>query len=221
VSRISIQSSNDPSTRGVALSSTQGSPIRIVWTGQEIERSKRTALRLTMQRTGRASMGYKVKERGVQFNVPKDRDGRGGNYLSSLLSKSSCDYDDVDIDMTYRMCCISVGNSPSYKAATLFDTGAHASFVNREVANWIEEHGRTDRQVSDRMRGWHEASVTTVSLAGTPMSSPILGSVVFDLTLWPAEYGVSDCRYSRMSSAGRWCWSSAGLLRPSCHCRFQ
>jgi hypothetical protein len=36
--------------------------------------------------------GYKVKERGVQFNVPKDRDGRGGNnYLSSLLSKSSCD----------------------------------------------------------------------------------------------------------------------------------
>ena len=53
--------------------------------------------------------GYKVKERGVQFNVPKDRDGRGGNnHLSSLLSKSSCDCDDADIDMTYRMCCISV-----------------------------------------------------------------------------------------------------------------
>jgi hypothetical protein len=68
--------------------------------------------------------GYKVKERGVQFNVPKDRDGRrGNNYLSSLLSKSSCDCDDADIDTTYRMCCISVGKSPSYKAATLFDTG--------------------------------------------------------------------------------------------------
>jgi hypothetical protein len=26
--------------------------------------------------------GYKVKERGVQFNVPKDRDGRGGNNYS-------------------------------------------------------------------------------------------------------------------------------------------
>jgi hypothetical protein len=104
------------------------------------------------------------------------------HHLPSLVSKSSCDCDDTDIDMTYRMCCISLGNSPSYKSATLFDTGAHASFVNREVASWIEEHGRTDRQVSDRMRGWHEASGTTVSLAGTSMSSPILGSVVFDLT---------------------------------------
>jgi hypothetical protein len=99
--------------------------------------------------------GYKVKERGVQFNVPKVCDGRGGNnYLSSLLSKSSCDYDDADIDMTYRMCCISVGNSPSYKAATLFDTGADASFVNREVASWIEEHGGTDRQVPEQKRRW-------------------------------------------------------------------
>ena len=74
------------------------------------------------------------------------------------MSKSSCDCDDADIDMTYGMCCISVGNSPSYKAATLFDTGAHASFVNREVATWIEEHGGTDRQVSDRKSGWQEAS---------------------------------------------------------------
>ena len=84
--------------------------------------------------------------------------------------------------MTYRMCCISVGNSPSYKAATLFDTGAHASFVNREVADWIENQEMTDRQVPDRKRGWQEAIGTTVSLAGTSMSSQILGSVVFDLT---------------------------------------
>jgi hypothetical protein len=126
--------------------------------------------------------GYKVKERGVQFNVPKDRDRRGGNnYLSLLLSKSSCDCDDADIDMTYRMCCISVGNSPLYTAVTLFDTGAHASFVNREVASWIEEHGGTDRQMLGQKRGWQEASSTTVPLAGTSMSSPILGSVVFDL----------------------------------------
>jgi len=103
------------------------------------------------------------------------------HHLPSLVSKSSCDCDDADIDKTYRMCCISVGNSPSYKAATLLDMGAHASFVNREVASWIDEHGRTDRQVSNRMRGWHEASGTTVSLAGASKSSPILGSVVFDL----------------------------------------
>jgi hypothetical protein len=84
--------------------------------------------------------------------------------------------------MTYRMCCSSVGNSPSYKVATLFDTGAHASFVNKEVDSWIEEYERTDQQVSDRMGGWHEASGTTVPLTGTSMSCPILGSVVFDLT---------------------------------------
>ena len=64
----------------------------------------------------------------------------------------------------------------------MFDTGAHASFINREVASWIEEYGGTDRQVSDRKRGWQEANDTTVSLAGTSMSSPILGHVVFDLT---------------------------------------
>jgi len=35
--------------------------------------------------------GYKVNERGVHINVPKDGDVRGGNnYLSSLLRKSSC-----------------------------------------------------------------------------------------------------------------------------------
>ena len=36
--------------------------------------------------------------------------------------------------------------------------------------------------MSDRKRGWQEANNTTVSLAGTSMSSPILGHVVFDLT---------------------------------------
>ena len=40
------------------------------------------------------------------------------------------------------MCCLTVADSPSYKAATLFDTGAHASFVNREVAAWVEGHAR-------------------------------------------------------------------------------
>jgi hypothetical protein len=37
------------------------------------------------------------------------------------------------------MCCILVGTSPSFKAATLFDTSANASYVNREVAAWIED----------------------------------------------------------------------------------
>jgi len=126
--------------------------------------------------------------------------------------------------MTYRMCCISVGNSPSYKAATLFDTGAHASFVNREVASWIDEHGRTDRQVSNRMRGWHEASGTTVSLAGTSMSSPILGSVVFDLTFlnegknhgWVKENPVGcNCSNNRSDKTPVWYGHTIRGLRTS------
>jgi hypothetical protein len=84
--------------------------------------------------------GHQVIERGAQFDVQKDREVI---TTSRLQSKSSCDCDDADIDKTYRMCCISLGNSPS------FDTGAHASFVNREVASWIEEHGRTDRQAAN------------------------------------------------------------------------
>ena len=36
--------------------------------------------------------GHKVKVESCPVQRPKDRDGRGGNnYLSSLLSKSSCD----------------------------------------------------------------------------------------------------------------------------------
>ena len=80
------------------------------------------------------------------------------------------------------MCCITVGTSPSFKAATLFDTGANASYVNREVAAWIEVQAGKGKQQRGRKRGWEAERITTVSLAGTSMSSPILGSVVFDLT---------------------------------------
>jgi hypothetical protein len=80
------------------------------------------------------------------------------------------------------MCCITVGNSPSFKAATLFDTGASASYVNREVAAWIEDQTGKGTQQGRRKRGWEAERNTTVSLAGTSMSFSILGSSVFDLT---------------------------------------
>ena len=78
---------------------------RIAWTGQGIERSKWTALRLTMQRTGRAYMGLlgrlHLMSRGSvrRRHLPRDN-----HHLPSLVSKSSCDCDDADIDKTYRMC---------------------------------------------------------------------------------------------------------------------
>ena len=51
--------------------------------------------------------GHKPATRRVEFEGVKDRDAR-------------------DVDITYRMCCITVGTSPS-----LFDMGANASNVNR------------------------------------------------------------------------------------------
>ena len=62
------------------------------------------------------------------------KDTKGIQPTMTSLAHISCDCDAQDIDTTYRMCCVTVGNSPSYSAATLFDTDAHTSFVNREVA---------------------------------------------------------------------------------------
>ena len=76
------------------------------------------------------------------------------------------------------------GTAHHIKLPPYLTRGAHASFVNREVAQWIEEHGGADRQVPQQQRGWQKAGSTSVSLAGTSMSSPILGSVVFNLTFF-------------------------------------
>ena len=64
----------------------------------------------------------------------------------------------------------------------VFDTGAHASFVNREVAEWIGQQARPATRLGAKKRGRHGDSNTSVSLAGTSLSSPILGSVTFELT---------------------------------------
>ncbi len=102
--------------------------------------------------------------------------------MSTTMTHPSCDCDDTDVDTTYRMCCSTVGNSPSFSAATLFDTGAHTSFVNREVAAWIELQAKGDKGYAKRRRLGPETAAASVSLAGTSHNSAILGSVVFDLT---------------------------------------
>ena len=63
--------------------------------------------------------------RRVEFEGFRDRDARGG-MLRQLANTTlgSCDCDDADIYITYRMCWISVDNNSPFKAATLFDTGA-------------------------------------------------------------------------------------------------
>ena len=83
----------------------------------------------------------------------------------------------------YRMCCITTSNSPnSLSVPTLFETGANpTSFVNRQVAAWIES------QQSPQAHGKRKHSpvpTAAASLAGTSQSSPIYGSVVFNLTFF-------------------------------------
>ena len=102
-------------------------------------------------------------------------------FLPTLCYMCNCD--DTDIDTMYRTCCITAGNSPtSLSVTTLFDTGANpTSFVNRQVAAWIES------QQSPQAHGKRKhspAPLAAVSLAGTSQSSPIYGSVVFNLTFF-------------------------------------
>ena len=66
------------------------------------------------------------------------------------------------------MCCITVGNSPSFSAAT-------TSFVNREVVALIELQAKSDKGYAKRRRLGPATAAMLVSLAGTPHTS-----VVFD-----------------------------------------
>ena len=104
--------------------------------------------------------GSKTATRRVEFEGVRDRDASGGNprHLATMTHRA-CDCDDADIDVSYRMCCISANNNPPFKAATLFDTGAHAS-VNREVAAWIGTQNGPAKQLGARKRGWQDDVVS-------------------------------------------------------------
>jgi hypothetical protein len=78
-------------------------------------------------------------------------------------------------------------NSTTYfNALTLFDTGAYTSFVNREVAKWLEmqQHGGTVVGAHLARSSRHDVPTSEVGLAGTQLSSSIYGTVVFDLTFF-------------------------------------
>ena len=62
-----------------------------------------------------------------------------------------------------------------FTALTLFDTGAYTSFVNREVAKWLEaqQDGEPSHKISR-----HDTPTATVGLAGTVLSSNIYGEMM-------------------------------------------
>ena len=96
-------------------------------------------------------------------------------------------YPESDVNSTYRQCLVSPPASSTYfTALTLFDTGAYTSFVNREVAKWLEQRQEKDKEGLglNRTSSRHDIPTAVVGLAGTTMNSSIYGSVVFDLSLF-------------------------------------
>ena len=63
--------------------------------------------------------------------------------MLATISNVKCDRDDADIDIAYRMCCITVGTSPSFKV------GTSPSFM----AAWIENQVGKDKLQGGRKRG--------------------------------------------------------------------
>ena len=76
-----------------------------------------------------------------------------------------------------------------FNALTLFDTRAYTSFVNREVAKWLEQqqHEGTVAEAHLTRSSRHDVPTSEVGLAGMQMSSSIYGTIVFDLTISPAR----------------------------------
>jgi hypothetical protein len=71
-------------------------------------------------------------------------------------------------------------------STTHFTGGAYTSFVNREVAKWLEQqqHGGTVAGAHPVQSSRHDVPTSEVGLAGTQLSSSIYGTVVFDLTFF-------------------------------------
>ena len=66
--------------------------------------------------------------------------GKGTQCLTDIVTHLSCNCGESDINSSYRQCLVSMRSSTTYfTALTLFDTGAYTSFVNREVAKWLEQ----------------------------------------------------------------------------------
>jgi hypothetical protein len=132
-------------------------------------------------------------------NDRRDRDGgRGGHggregrghvhfardtgtpCLTSSITHLTCNCGGADVNSTYRQCLVSMRNSTTYfHALTLFDTGAYTSFVNREVAKWLElqQHGGSVAGAHLARSSRHDVPTSEVDLAGTQLSSSIYGTV--------------------------------------------
>ena len=86
--------------------------------------------------------------RGVHFD---DRNRGGMLCRTDIVTHLSCNCGESDINSAYRQCLVSLPASSAYfTALTLFDTGAYTSFVNREVAKWLEQRQEGDKEALGR-----------------------------------------------------------------------
>jgi hypothetical protein len=99
------------------------------------------------------------------------------------ITHLTCNCGGADINSTYHQCQVSMRNSTIYFNA--FDTSAYTSFVNREVAKWLEQqHGGIVAGAHHVKSSRHDVPTSEVGLADTQLSCSIYGSVVFDLTFF-------------------------------------
>ena len=85
---------------------------------------------------------------GSSREVHFDDKNRGMLCRTDIVTHLSCNCGESDINSTYRRCLVSlpVTSSTYFTALTLFDTGAYTSFVNREVARWLEQRQEGDKE---------------------------------------------------------------------------
>jgi len=71
-----------------------------------------------------------------------------GTGQTDIITHLSCNCGESNTHSSYRQCLVSIRASTTYfMALTLFNTGAYTSFVNREVAKWLErqrDNSKTD-----------------------------------------------------------------------------
>jgi len=78
--------------------------------------------------------GRGPREPRVQF------DPSGTSHRTDTITHLTCNCGSTNEDTIYRQCLVSLHRPTTYfTALTLFDTSAYTSFVNREVAEWLEQ----------------------------------------------------------------------------------
>jgi hypothetical protein len=119
--------------------------------------------------------------RGGHGTVHFDTKDKGMPCRTDVITHLSCNCGGTDINSTYRQCLVS---TTYFTALTLFDTGAYTSFVNREVAKWLEQRRRGDTLEAGFSAHSSKFDIPTASvgLAGTQLTSSIYGTVAVSAT---------------------------------------